>query len=79
MTGTAAAEKTPIPEHMWKLLAELDERISTRISNALNDHKNEIIRIGENHGLSEQELRERGILIMTALGTAKAGQAARRE
>jgi hypothetical protein len=63
---------------MWKELQQLDERISVRISAALADHKNEIIRIGENYDLSEQELRDRGILIMTTLGTTAPGNTANR-
>ena len=76
--GTPAPERTPIPLTMWKELSELDERISTRIATALADHKNEIVRIGENHGLTEQELKDRGILIMTTLGTTAPGNAANR-
>jgi hypothetical protein len=62
---------------MWKELSELDERISLRISAALHDHRNEIIRIGENNGMNEAELRERRILMTSTLGTV-AGQGARR-
>jgi hypothetical protein len=77
--ATPTRDLKPIPELMWKQLAELDERISIRIHAALNDHKNEIVEIGNRFGFTEKELKDRGVLIMTAIGTAAAGQAARRE
>jgi hypothetical protein len=64
---------------MWKQLSKLDERISVRISIALQDHKTEIVTIGQRYGFTEQELKDRGVLIMTTLGTTAPGQAARRE
>jgi heptaprenylglyceryl phosphate synthase len=63
---------------MWKELRDLDERISIRIATALADHKTQIVMIGGAHGFTEQELKDRGVLIMTTLGTTAPGQAARR-
>lgn len=75
--ATPTKQPTPIPAAMWNELSHLDERISVQIAAALAEHKTEILRIGQNYGFTEAELRDRGILIMTSLGTV-AGQAANR-